>query len=181
MLGRHRYSARASRRRSVDPSLRTSRTSYGSTCPDGTSMPGEPSGIPGTVRPFAAGFSFSSRLMSSAGTWPSHEVTADFSGMARALAVRNADALLDRPQVVDVVSLHGEIPPAGDAEPTACSSRSFRSCTRRFGRGWRPVRRGAPGPASGPCLCGSSGRSRSGEGPIVRPMAPARRAIVKAR
>ena len=36
-----------------------------------TSMPGDPIGIPGTVSPFASGFSRSRRSMSAAGTCPS--------------------------------------------------------------------------------------------------------------
>ena len=45
--------------------------SYGSLRPPGTSMPGEPIGIPGTAIPATCGRSLSSRRMTSAGTCPS--------------------------------------------------------------------------------------------------------------
>ena len=55
---------------SAAPSLRISSVSYGSRMSP-MSIPGEPAGMPGTVRPSASGLSASSRLTSSAGTWPS--------------------------------------------------------------------------------------------------------------
>ena len=55
---------------SVPPSFSISSTSYGSVSSP-CSMPGEPMGMPGTVKPTASGRSAMSRLMSVAGTWPS--------------------------------------------------------------------------------------------------------------
>lgn len=54
------------------PSAPNAITSNGWTVPSGTSMPGDPSGIPATAIPLiSAGRSASSRATSSIGTWPS--------------------------------------------------------------------------------------------------------------
>jgi len=70
-------------------------TSYGAIAPLGTSIPGEPDGMPAPANPTTFGRSLSSRLMSSRDVALDH-IAANHAGVTRTERRRDAFAVLDR-------------------------------------------------------------------------------------